>query len=166
MSTKTISAIYDNPKTASNAISILQTKGINENEISILASEGSFDKNIEIEENSKAPEGFSIGAGVGGAVGATIAGLTAVGTVTATGGVGLLAAGPVVAAFAGAGAGAATGGAIGGLVGMGFSETEAKHIDERLGSGNVLLGITVEKDRKEDVQSMLSKTGAEDVTVH
>ncbi len=166
MSTKTLTAIYDDLSTANHAISMLKTNGFSDGELSILAADGSFDKNIKIEEHTKAPEGTSTGAVVGGAVGATLAGLTAVGTVTLTGGAGLVAAGPIVAALAGGGAGAATSGVIGGLIGMGMPETEAKLVDERLGTGNVMLGVTIESEQKDLTKALLDKSGAHNITVH
>lgn len=166
MSIKTVSAIYSNPTSAKIAIDLLRANGFKDGELSILASESSIEKNIEIEENTKAPEGISLGASVGGAVGATIAGLTAIGTVTLTGGASLLAAGPIVASLAGAGAGATAGGVIGGLIGMGIPETEAKIINERLGSGNVLIGINTSDQQKNETKKLLERSGAEQVTVH
>jgi hypothetical protein len=45
----------------------------------------------------------------------------------------LIAAGPVVAALAGAGAAGATGGLVGGLIGAGIPEVEAKRFAGRIG---------------------------------
>lgn len=162
---KTVTAIYDNYTSAEHAISVLERNGVSEQDLSILASENAIDKKITIQSNSKAPEGVSIGAGVGGAVGATIAGLSAVGAVTLTGGLGLVAAGPAIAAFAGAGVGAGTGGFIGGLVGLGIPETEAKVVDEKLANGHVLVGVTVDKN-KDEIKSLLKNTKPQDITVH
>ena len=56
-------------------------------------------------------------------------------------GLGALAAGPVIAALAGAGVGGAAGGLIGSLVGAGFTETEAKLIEGELKDGNIVIGV-------------------------
>ncbi len=161
---KTVSAIYDNHESASYAIDILKSNGFNERELTVLASEASVDKNIALEEHSKAPEGVSIGASIGAASGATLAGLTAVGTLT--GGAGLLAAGPIVAMLAGAGAGAGVGGLLGGLIGVGIPETEAKFIDEELGKGHVMLGVSLEGHDKDRVKDILQKTKPGKITFH
>ncbi len=164
---KTVSAIYDNHDAARRAIITLRVNGFDESQLSILASECSLDKNVQIKEASKAPEGITIGAGIGAAAGAAVAGLTAIGTITLTGGFGLLAAGPIVAAFAGAGAGAGAGGLIGGLIGLGIPETEAKVIDDELGKGHVMIGVSVSDDAfKEKAKNLLSGTDAEKVTIH
>ncbi len=163
----TITAIYDNYGSARHAISILRKNGIRDRELSILAADNAIDKNIELEENTKAPEGSATGATIGGALGATIAGLTAVGTVSLTGGVGILAAGPIVSAFAGAGAGAAAGGVIGGLIGLGIPETEAKIVDEKLGKGHILVGVSAEsKEDKSKIKDLLENTNSQSITTH
>jgi hypothetical protein len=77
-----------------------------------------------VKTHSKLPEGVAVGATGGGAIGAIAAGLAAVGAL-AIPGVGILAAGPIVAALAGAAAGGAAGGLIGGLIGLGIPEHEA-----------------------------------------
>ncbi len=163
---KTVSAIFPNYKTAAQAMEALRMRGFSDSDFSILAAENSATKEIKVEENTKAPEGASIGASIGGVIGATVAGLTAVGTITATGGLGLLAAGPVVAAFAGAGAGGVAGGLLGGLIGLGIPETEARFIDEKVGKGYVMLGVTVEGERKNDATEVLEECRAEKVTIH
>lgn len=164
---QTVSAFYDNHSAARRAIATLEANGFGTSDLSILASESSLHNNIKLEEHSKAPEGISIGAGIGAAAGAAIAGLTAIGTITLTGGAAILAAGPIVAAFAGAGAGAGAGGLIGGLIGLGMPETEAKMIEDELGQGHVMLGVSVDdNDDKEQVQNLLKGTNPEKITIH
>jgi hypothetical protein len=162
-----VTAIYDSRSKAMMAIHSLERLGYQENQISLLTSKNSWrdGEDIKIEENTKAPEGIAIGGTVGGVVGAVAAGLTTVGAVAATGGIGLLATGPIVAAFTGAGVGAAAGGLLGGLVGLGFSETEAKYTHEKLGAGYVMLGVMADKDDVDRVTDAI-KTQAEKVTTH
>jgi len=164
--TKTVTAIFNNRLSANHAINLLKKNGVHDKDLSILAAESSVTKNIVLEGNSKAPEGATIGAGIGAAAGAALAGLTAIGTVTLTGGAGLLAAGPVVSAFAGAGAGSTVGSLIGGLVGLGVPETEAKLIDEKLGTGHVMVGVTVSPSREKDLHRIFEKANPENVTTH
>lgn len=163
---ETVSGIYPSYQAASRAIDALRARGFDNQDFSILASENSAEQEIKLQQNTKAPEGASLGARIGSALGAAVAGLTAVGTITATGGIGLLAAGPLVAALAGAGAGGVTGGLIGGLVGLGFPETEAKYIDERMGKGYVMLGVSTPAERKSEVKKILEDLDAEKVSVH
>ncbi len=156
-STKRVTAIFENKTKAVHAMNYLENIGYNADNISLLVSENSWNskEDIKIQENSKAPEGTAIGATAGGVAGAVVAGLTATGAVALTGGAGLLAVGPLVAAFAGAGAGGTAGGIIGGLVGMGIPEVEAKFVDEELGRGHVLVGIETDSDRVDSLKESL-----------
>lgn len=160
MSNVRFTAIFDNPDQAMLAMNALIEKGIKRDEISLVMADKVGKQSFEFESHTKASEGVGVGAAVGGALGATIAGLTAVGTIAGTGGLGLLAAGPVVAAFAGGGAGAGVGGLVGGLVGAGFSEDEAKLVEKDIQEGSVLLGVESDKSHLDDIQTVLEHTDA------
>ncbi len=165
---KRVTAIFDSRPKAEAALTRLETLGYRKEDMTILVAENAWNKSsdIKITENTKGAEGAAIGAGVGGIIGAVVGGLTAVGTVAATGGVGLLAAGPLVAALAGAGAAGSTGGIVGGLVGLGFPEVEAKYVDEKLGRGSVMIGVETDSDRASALQDALKQMNPEKVTTH
>ena len=133
--------LFNNATDAANAIDALIVKGETPENISVLASEEIGPDAFAVETSSHIGDGAAIGAGVGGGVGAVVAGLTAVGALVATGGLGVVAAGPVVAALAGAGAGAASGGVLGGIVGAFFPEHEVKHYENAIKEGSVLVGV-------------------------
>jgi ferritin-like metal-binding protein YciE len=78
--------------------------------------------------------------------------------------VGLLVAGPIVAALAGAGAGAAAGGVIGGLIGLGIPEHQVKYFQDAIEKGSVLVGVKVPEDREEWAESILEAHGAQSPT--
>jgi len=166
-STKRVTAIFDNKMQALKAIDRLETVGYSDKNISMLVSENTWksSKNIEIEKNTKAPTGVATGATAGGLTGAIVAGLTATGAIAITGGAGLLAAGPIVSALAGAGAGGATGGIVGGLIGLGIPEVEAKLVDSELANGNVLLNIETDKDRVDDLKESLDGLEPKNISV-
>ena len=109
---KRIIATYDNRASAQRAVEGLFRNGASVADISVLMTDETCGREFQIETGTKAAAGIGAGAATGGAIGALVAGLTAVGTM-ATGGT-LLAAGPLVAALAGAGAGSAAGGLLGG----------------------------------------------------
>ncbi|MFI4915750.1 MAG: hypothetical protein ACIAS6_04495 [Phycisphaerales bacterium JB060] len=136
----TVTGLFNTPAEAAGAVHTLEARGIPEHEISIMAGENFKKEAFAVDSHSKLPEGVAIGAGAGGAVVALAAGLTTV----ATGGAGLLVAGPVVAALAGAGAGAATGGVIGGAIGAAVPEHEIKHYEDAVKQGSVLVGVHCE----------------------
>lgn len=151
---KVITAVFESHDNAAGALESLVASGFDSSDISLVASEEFDRESFGVRTQSKLAEGAAIGAGIGGATVALIAGMTAVGTV-ATGGLGLIAAGPIVAALAGAGAGAAGGSVIGGLIGASVPEHEIKHYQDALERGHVLVGVHCEGsdecDRAKDI---------------
>ena len=152
----TVTGLFNTPTEAAGAVHTLEARGIPEHEISIMAGENFKKEAFAVDSHSKLPEGVAIGAGAGGAVAALAAGLTTVGTV-ATGGAGLLVAGPVVAALAGAGAGAATGGVIGGAIGAAVPEHEIKYYEDAVRKGSVLVGVHCEDEEHKTVAKQTFK---------
>jgi len=76
----------------------------------------------------------------------------------------LIAAGPIVAALAGAGVGGAVGGLTGALIGMGIPEYEAKRYEGRVKEGGILLSVHSDNsDWTKKAKDILERTGAEDV---
>lgn len=167
MANHSVLGIYKSKSDAGAAVEQLYQRGFRDENMSLLMSEGTYSKEFDIQKHNKGAEGLAAGATIGGAIGAIAAGLTAVGAVALTGGAGIVAAGPLVAALAGGGAGAATGGAIGGLIGLGFDEHEAKLVDEQLNCGRVLLAVDVPEQFDTDpVKKLMESSGAENVTIH
>ncbi|NNL84935.1 MAG: hypothetical protein HKP27_04745 [Myxococcales bacterium] len=153
-----VSSVFGNREEAELAVDRLIANGCDRSDISILMSDGTRGRDFHMEQNTKAPEGAATGGVIGGTLGALVAGLVGVGTV-ATGGAGIVAAGPIVAALAGGGAGAATGGLIGGLIGAGMPEHEAKVNSERLEKGDILVGVDAHDDRVSKIEDILSNAG-------
>lgn len=148
-----VTGVFKTRVDATRAIQMLEEKGFQDSEISLLMSD-SVGKDFQIKDSSKMPEGIAAGATAGGVIGALLAGLTAVGTI-ATGG-GLLIAGPLVAILAGGGAGAGVGGIIGGLTGAGMTEHEAKLFASELEDGRILVAVHCSSDaRKETAEDVL-----------
>jgi hypothetical protein len=87
-------------------------------------------------------------------VGAVLAGLLAVGTVTIPG-VGLLAAGPLAAMLAGAGAGGAAGSLIGWLASAGIPEDVAPYYQRGLTEGGVVVAVAAHPGDESRVQQVL-----------
>ena len=137
---KIITGLFESPSDAAVAVHSLEARGISPKDISIIAGDGFDREAFGVDSHSKMPEGVAIGATGGAAIGAVLAGLTAVGAI-ASGGIGLLAAGPLVAALTGAGAGAVAGSVLGGLVGLGVPEHEIKHYENAIEKGSVLVGV-------------------------
>lgn len=158
-----LTGVFNEAFKATQAIERLHAAGFPQNDISVLTSESTSDHAFAVRSGSKVGEGAAIGAGFGGAVTAIVAGLTAIGVV-ASGGLGLVAAGPIVAALAGAGAGAAAGGIVGGLIGLGIPEHEAKYYEGVIQKGGVLVGVKAEGDRRTVAKDILKECGAETIS--
>lgn len=147
-----VTALFNNNTQAEAAVDALIKRNYSRDEISIIMSDATRNKHFAIEAGTKAAGGTGIGSAVGGVLGATIAAIAAVGTSIALPGLGLVVAGPIVAALAGAGAGGATGGIIGALVGAGIPEHRANVYDSGVRQGGVLLGV--EAKSSEDVKGL------------
>ena len=76
----------------------------------------------------------------------------------------LVAAGPIVAALAGAGVGGAAGGFVGGLIGLGVPEHEAKYYEGVIKKGGVLVGVRADGDRRTLAKNILKENGAETIS--
>lgn len=122
---KVVIASFPHTTHAHRAVRDLVGVGVHPDRISVLLNERAKADFARLDESNKASEGAAIGGAAGLSLGALVAGLASVAAL-AVPGVGILAAGPIVAAFAGAGAGGVAGGLLGGLVGLGVPEHEAK----------------------------------------
>jgi hypothetical protein len=117
------------------------------------------------EKHSKAPEGATTGATAGGIIGGTLGLLAGIGALAIPGLGPFIAAGPIMATLAGLGAGGATGGLIGALVGAGIPEFEAKHYENRLKEGGILLAVHVPSDEAgKRAKEVLERVGLEEIS--
>ncbi len=149
---------------ARSAVFDLEIAGVTPTNISIVMHDSDKENFARLDKNTKAPEGAATGGAAGMAVGALAAGLTAVAGI-AIPGVGLFAAGPLVAALAGAGAGGAAGGAVGGLLGLGITEHEAKFHTSVLKEGGAIVAVsTDDKDELKKAQDVLNKLSVKSET--
>lgn len=151
-----VTAIFSNRAAAENAAAALMRSGFRREDMSVLMSESTRGREFGVVETNKAGDGAAAGAGVGAAVGATIAAIAAVGAL-AVPGLGIIAAGPIVAALAGAGAGATAGGAVGALVGAGIPEHEAKFFGPEVERGGILVGVHVADKNMVDTAKLALK---------
>ena len=139
---------------ARDAIHQMEMDGVSHDHISLVGPERARQEFAEIESKTRAGEGAGIGGAAGVAIGALAAGLTAVASI-AIPGVGLLAAGPLVAALAGAGAGGMAGGVVGGLIGLGLTEHEAHFNTAVLKEGGYIVAVTTDDARERKVAADL-----------
>lgn len=158
--------VFDNSSQAQQAIERMINDGIDRNQISLVSRDSGQHRagDATTEQTSGAGKGAGIGAAVGG-VGGLIAGIVGLGIP----GIGpILAAGPIAAAIGGAlggaGLGAAAGGLIGALTDMGVPEEEARHYEDQVREGKVLVAVRADDDDEaERASNIMEVQGAVDV---
>ncbi|MFN2578103.1 MAG: hypothetical protein ABR607_10485 [Pyrinomonadaceae bacterium] len=148
-----MTGLFRDRDSAERAYRSLSDRGYAKEDVNLLMSEDTrkkhfSDTNTEI--GTKAWEDAGKGAAIGGAVGATLAALAAIGTTLALPGLGLLVAGPIAAGLAGAGAGGLTGGVVGALVGHGIPEERAKLYEKGIKDGGIVVGVTPRNNEDAD----------------
>jgi hypothetical protein len=136
-----VTGLFRSRADAERAYEVAKMRGYDRDDINLLMSEDTRKTHFSDEAGSKALEGAGAGSAIGGTVGAVIAAIAAIGTSLALPGLGLVIAGPLAAAFAGAGAGGLTGGLIGALVGAGIPEERAKHYEQGVKEGGIVMGL-------------------------
>ena len=162
MSKKFVTGLFKTRAAAEAAVDAIIKRGYTRDEISVLMSDSTKNKEFAVQTRTHAVDGLGIGSAIGGTVGAVLAAIAAVGTSIAIPGLGLAVAGPIAAALAGAGAGGATGGLIGMLIGTGMPEHRAKVYDTGIRGGGILLGVEAKTDADVDrLETLFEDIGAE-----
>ena len=133
---------------AERIVGSLREKGFADGDISVLFPDKEGTRDFAHQQNTKAPEGASVGAGTGGLVGGALGWLVGAGALAIPGLGPFIAAGPILAALGGAGIGATVGGVTGALVGMGIPEYEAKQYEGKLREGNILISVHVDSSEE------------------
>jgi hypothetical protein len=160
-----VMGIYPDRTTVSDAINVLHKAGYRATDISVLSSENQGTKDFAHEKQTKAPEGAATGAAAGAAVGAAFAWLVSIQAITMPGLTPLVAAGPLLAALAGAGAGGALGFIVGMLVGLRHTEYVARRYAGRIRRGGILLSVHCDSpDWSDKATKTLITTGARNIS--
>lgn len=145
-----VTGMFNDRESAERAYQSLPARGYSQSDVNLAMSEDTrkrhFGDGTTTELGNKATEGAGVGGAIGATVGAIAAAIAAVGTSLVIPGLGLVLAGPAVAALAGAGAGGVTGGLIGALVGWGIPEERVKHYEEGIKKGGIVMGVTPRSD--------------------
>src|SRR5215207_7708284 len=162
----TISRLYDRYADAERAVTALETAGIPQSDVSIVANNsdnwynsGKKDRDGDgVDDRAEsAGKGAGIGAGLGGAAG-LLAGLG----LLAIPGLGpVVAAGWLVSTAVGAAAGAATGGLIGALTEAGVSEEDAHTYAEGVRRGGTLVTARVPESDRARFESILDQSSVD-----
>jgi hypothetical protein len=157
--------IYPDRTTVSDAINVLHKAGYRATDISVLSSDNQGSKDFAHEKRTKALDGAATGAPLGAVVGAALAWLVSTQTVPVSGLGLLIAAGPVMAAGAGAAAGGALGWIAGLLAGLRRPEYVARRYAGRIRLGGILLSVHCDSQEWCDrAKKTLKDTGARNIS--
>jgi hypothetical protein len=162
---KAVFGIYHTRFGVENAVDTLKAEGFSNSDISVLLPSKEGTDDFAHEKATKAPEGTTAGATSGAVIGGGLGWLAGIGTLAIPGVGPFVAAGPIMAALAGAGVGGALGGIAGCLIGMGIPEYEAKRYEGLVKKGGILISVHVDTpDLKKQAKEILEETGAEDIS--
>jgi hypothetical protein len=162
---KAVFGIVSSEAAAKNIVEKLKVMGFSANDISVLFPDRSGTRDFAYEQHTKAPEGATAGGVVGAGAGGVLGWLAGAGMLAIPGIGPILAAGPIMAALAGAAVGGATGGLVGALVGMGIPEFEAKRYEGKLRQGNILISVHTEDAKERSrAKDVFELEGAQDVS--
>src|ERR1700722_1630840 len=157
--------IYHTREGAEEAVDALRRAHFRNTDISALFPDNTGTKDFAVEKGTKAPEGATTGAASGAVAGGVLGWLAGIGLLAIPGIGPFIAAGPIMAALAGAGALGTVGGIVGALVGMGIPEYEAKRYEGRVKNGGILLSVHCDShDWAKRGAETLKRSGAEYVS--
>src|SRR5690349_4929153 len=162
---KAVFCLSDSEVQAGNIVTELKSAVFSNNDISVLIPEKAGTKDFAHEQHTKAPEGAATEAGTGEILGGRLGWLIGIGSLAIPGVDPFIAAGPIMAALAGAGIGAAVGGLTGALVGMGIPEYEAKRYEGKIKEGNILISVHSENsDEVTRAKDIFERNGVHDIS--
>lgn len=160
-----VMGIYPDRTTVSDAINVLHKTGYRATDISVLSSDNQGSKDFGFEQRTRALKGAATGAAVGAVVGAALAWFASTQNVNIPNIGPFVAAGPLLAALAGAGAGGALGWLLGLLAGVRLPEYVAKRYAGRIRRGGILISVHCDSREWCDRAKMtLKSTGARNIS--
>lgn len=153
--------VFDSEPAADRAVAGLLAAGFSKDKISVVSSRPAV-HHVEHEDvASVAPSGSHTGGAIalGGTIGSVLGGLATVVGVAATGGIGLIVVGPLLAAAA---AGGVAGGFVGAMMTRGFEPAIADFYDQALSKGQYLVAVEdgAEGPRLDSADAVFEHAGA------
>jgi len=146
---------------ADRAVEELIRAGFPAERVSVICPDGKCEDTVRDDVEHEDPAGSHTVQG--GVIGATLGGLSAVAGVAASGGIGLLVAGPLL------GAGAVAGGFIGAMATRGMEPEIADYYDQALGRGRILVAVDTEPGDgippAQRAEQVLEECGAEPISL-
>ena len=142
-----VTGIFGDGASVERAYDAVTRLGYDKADINVLMSDEtrkrytSEHRPVDTDLARKTAEGGELGGPRGGRIGILLPILAAVGTTVALSGVGLIAAGPIAAALAGAGATGLAAGLIGALADWGIPEERLRQYEAEIHDGGILMGV-------------------------
>ncbi len=153
--------IYSNYDGVQSGVAALRSAGFRRHDVAALVPEIEGSQDLVHEKRSKSPEGFMVGATIGGMVGGVLGWLFATNILRRTTLQPLVGAGVAVATFAGIGALGVLGGIVGGLIGLATPEYEAMRYAGRRSTGGMLVSVHCDnREWRKRARQALLRTGA------
>ncbi len=149
-----ITGLFDSEAAAENAVAQLKQIGYDQNEINIVMKDRNAAAAVAHETGSRTMTDVGTGGVIGGVIGGILGLILAAGTI-AIPGVGLIAAGPLAAMWAGAGIGGLAGSVIGWLTSLGVPEDIAPYYERGLNEGGVVVVVSAHPGDEQRVQQIL-----------
>jgi nucleotide-binding universal stress UspA family protein len=147
-------AMFEDRRHIENALAELTAFGVPVEDISVVMSEDTHDRDFKLLDRTKALEGATAGGLMAGTVGGILGGLIGVGSIV-TGGIGLIVMGPALAF-------AAAGGLLGGLLGRTIPDDRAMVLRAELVEGKTLMAVHLsDPGRAEEVRALTVRCGGE-----
>src|SRR5215470_11608209 len=140
-----LTGLFRDRESAERAYDSLVDRGYDRDDVSLLMSDETRKRHFEDPDarrsdlGTRAAEGMGAGAIAGGGLGAVLAGLAASGI--AVPGLPIIAMGALAAALTGGLSGGAIGALIGGLIGYGIPEERARHYEQGIREGGIVMGV-------------------------
>ena len=147
-----VTGLFRDSESVERAYQSVAQRGYDTGDINVVMSDDtrkryfSDDRHINTELGRKVEEGGELGGPTGGTIGTIIPVLVA-GALLALPGLGLVLAGPIAAALAGAGAAGLAVGLIGALSDWGIPEERAKQYETGIHDGGILMGVKPRSDQ-------------------
>jgi hypothetical protein len=143
----TVTALFDRPEAVERAYEAATARGYEIGDINVVMSEDTrrrYYASPEAEHTEiakKSAEGGKLGGPTGGRVGIAISIAAAVGAAIALPGLGIVMAGPIAVALAGAGAAGVAAGLIGAFADWGLPDERVRAYEAEIGAGRILIGV-------------------------
>jgi hypothetical protein len=141
MSHKSVLCIASSQAQVERIANRLKEADFSVNDISVLFPDQSGTRDFTHVEGTKSPETALTAATSAGVVGGGLGWLAGIGALAIPGVGPFIAAGPIMAALAGAAVGATAGGITGAIMGLGIPEYEATQYEGKVQGGNLLVSV-------------------------